>query len=111
MEFETRTDTINSERNGERDRTTFAGNEPQIRFAVQIGAFKDPQNANAVQMTARERFQMPVVNDYQASETMYNIRIGNFASKDSAYVLRDRIQREYPDDYKDSWIVQFTKQP
>ena len=111
MEFETRTDTINSEQSAERDRTKLPGIDPQVRFAVQIGAFKDPQNASRVQMTARERFQMPVVNDYQASEALYNIRIGNFASKDSAYVLRDRIQRAYPDDYKDSWIVEFTKQP
>lgn len=111
MEFETSTDTINSEQSTGGDHASLLGNDPQIRFAVQIGAFKDPQNASRVQMTARERFQMPVGNDYQASEALYNIRIGNFASKDSAYVLRDRIQQEYPDEYKDSWVVEFTKQP
>ena len=111
MGFETRTDTVTSEQYSEGERALHRGDQPQIRYGVQIGAFKDPQNASRVQLVARERFQMPVVNDYQASEGLYNIRMGNFVTRDSAYVLRDHIQRAYPGDYQDSWIVEFTKQP
>jgi cell division septation protein DedD len=109
MEFETRTDTVASEHAAERGLGSSQNREPQIRFMVQIGAFKEPQNASRVQVTARERYRFPVLNDYQSDTELYQVRIGFFASKDSAYAFRDRLQKEHPDDYKDSWVVQLNR--
>jgi cell division septation protein DedD len=109
VEFETRTDTVKSERPNEQGSAPLQSREPLIRFMVQIGAFKDPQNASRVQVAARERYHLPVLNDYQADTELYQIRIGFFASRDSAYAFRDRLQKEYPDDYKGSWVVQLNR--
>ena len=111
MAFETRIDTVNSEHPAENGPGGQSEYEPLLRFGVQVGAFKDPLNATRVQLAAKERFQLPVMSDFHPDSAMYHVRIGAFTTKDSAYVFRERIQKEYPQDYKDSWIVQFMKQP
>lgn len=76
---------------------------------VQIGAFKDPHNASKVQVSARNRYHMPVLNDYDIAHGYYQIRIGFFESEDAARALCERLQKEYPNDYKDSWVVQLKR--
>lgn len=105
LRLETRTDTIQTERNampgvrnGDTERDT-------IRFMVQIGAFKNPRNASKVQQEARTRFRLPVVNDYHTKYSLYQIRIGFFVTRDEAEVFRKKLQREYPGDYSDAWVV------
>jgi len=104
--FETRTDTVNTV-GGTRPRQeqTPAGTA-QARFTVQVGAFKDPHNASRVQSLARDRYHMPVVNDYQGRLGLYQIRIGFFESREAAASFLLRMQQEHPNDYKDSWVVQ-----
>ena len=76
---------------------------------VQIGAFKDPQKASRVQTVARERLHMPVLNDYHAALDLYQIRIGFFETYEAAQGFRLRMQKEFPTDYNDSWIVQLKR--
>ena len=89
--------------------TSREAREYQIKFMVQIGAFKDPQYASAVQTAARERYHMPVLNDYNTSYALYQIRIGFFETKEAAYAFRLRMRREYPADYRDAWVVQLKR--
>jgi cell division septation protein DedD len=106
MEFETKTDTIRAlkPRTGAPPRTDTI--EPQIRYMVQIGAFKDAHNASRVQVSARERYHMPVMNDYDVTRGLYQIRIGFFESQAAAQAFCTRLQKDYPNDYKDCWVVQ-----
>ena len=76
---------------------------------VQIGAFKDPQKASRVQTVARERLHMPVLNDYHTALDLYQIRIGFFETYEAAQNFRIRMQKEFPTDYEDSWIVQLKR--
>jgi cell division septation protein DedD len=76
---------------------------------VQIGAFKDPHLATAVQSTARQRYHMPVLNDYNIQVGLYQIRLGFFETRSSAQAFRRKMVQEYPADYKDSWVVQLPR--
>ena len=105
LRLETRIDTISTERNVRPDvRNADAESEP-IRFMVQIGAFRDPRNASKVQQDARSRFRLPVLNDYHTRYSLYQIRIGFFTTKEEAEVFKKNLQREYPGDYTDAWVV------
>jgi cell division septation protein DedD len=107
--FETRTDTIAAVRKSERHPGGTSRREPQIRFMVQIGAFKDPQNASQVQTTARQRYHLPVLNDYHTKLGLYQIRIGFFETREAAQTFRSQMMREFPTDYKDTWVVQLKR--
>jgi cell division septation protein DedD len=76
---------------------------------VQIGAFKVARNASRVQTTARSRYHLPVLNDYNTAHALYQIRIGFFETKDDAYKFRQQMQLEHPADYKDAWVVQLRR--
>ena len=122
MIFETRTDTVNTERTGlhrapdlthsgpESAGTRTAGSlESRIRFMVQIGAFKDPEKASKIQQAARERFHVPVLNDYHTTYDLYQIRIGFFETRKAAHAFKEQMEKEFPADYKDSWVVQLKR--
>lgn len=108
-DFETRTDTVATVRKAPRKRTATSRREPQIRFMVQIGAFKDPQMASEVQTTARARYHLPVLNDYHTKMGLYQIRIGFFETRTAAIMFMKKMQRDYPNDYRDSWVVQLKR--
>jgi cell division septation protein DedD len=76
---------------------------------VQIGAFKDAQNASRIQALARERYHQPVFNDYNTAISLYQIRLGFFETREAAREFRDRMAREFPEEYKDSWVAQLTQ--
>ena len=109
MEFETKTDTIAMEKARLDSVGLREARDVQIKYMVQIGAFKDPQYASAVQTAARERYHLPALNDYNTALALYQIRIGFFETRDGAYAFRQRMQREYPKDYKDAWVVQLKR--
>jgi hypothetical protein len=109
LEFETRTDTVTTVHRREHGTTGAEGRGVQVRFMVQVGAFKDPHKAAAVQAEARKRFQMPVLNDFHAALGLYQIRLGFFDSRVSANAFRQRMIQEYPADYRDSWVVQLKR--
>jgi cell division septation protein DedD len=106
VEFETTTDTVYTkmaESHSESDNDSLG---PGPRYAVQIGAFKDPSNASRLQATTRSRYHLPVINNFHTTYALYQIRIGFFESREEANAFRSRIQAEYPSDYGDSWVVQ-----
>lgn len=105
MEFESQTDTVNAVHT-EEGAGHLPGGEPQIRFMVQIGAFRDPHLASNVQNTARQRFKLPVLNDYNTQLSLYQIRIGFFETREAALAFREQMQKSFPGDYADSWLVQ-----
>jgi cell division septation protein DedD len=107
--FETRIDTVTAVHGNEHKGPQVQGHDIQIRFTVQIGAFKDPHNASTVQSKARKRFRLPVLNDYLSGAGLYQIRIGFFESRAGAHAFRQQMIQEYPDDYKDAWVVQLKR--
>ncbi len=108
-DFETRTDTVAARRKATDTSVPASHRDLQIRYMVQIGAFKDPANASAVQTAARQRYHMPVVNDYHTKLSLYQIRIGFFETRGAAETFRERMKREFPKDYTDSWVVQLKR--
>lgn len=109
LEFETRTDTVALEKARLDSAAARRSEELRVRYMVQIGAFKDPHYASMVQVTARERYQMPALNDYNSALALYQIRIGFFETREDANAFRARMQKEYPQDYKDAWVVQLKR--
>jgi cell division protein FtsN len=105
--FETQTDTVVVIRESEQEAAVDSGlANPNVRFMIQIGAFQDPQNASVAQNLARERYHLPVLNDYTARIGLYQIRIGFFETRNAAHEFLVRMQTEFPQDYQDSWVVQ-----
>lgn len=109
VEFESKTDTVNVTQTGRADSVKAPGREPEIRFMVQIGAFRNPPLAAAVQTLARNRYRMPVLNDYGMKAGLYQIRIGFFETREAAVAFRAKMLKEYPEDYKDAWVVQLRR--
>ena len=107
--FETRIDTVKTVSEGERAGIAEAPRERQIRFMIQIGAFKDALNASRIQGIARERYHLPVLNDYHTRFGLYQIRIGFFETREQAMVFRQQMQSGHPSDYKDAWVVQLKR--
>lgn len=109
LELETNTDTINAVHGKSGPEENSALREPQIQYMVQIGAFKNPHYATAVQTLAREQYHLPVLNDYNIKSGLYQIRIGFFETKVSAHEFRRQMLGAHPEAYKDSWIVQLKR--
>ncbi len=107
--FETRVDTINTVSDTDHTGMAETPREQQIRFMIQIGAFKDARNASRIQGIARERYHLPVLNDYNTRLSLYQIRIGFFETREQAMVFRQQMQTGFPSDYKDAWVVQLTR--
>jgi cell division protein FtsN len=107
--FETSIDTVKTVSGGDRAGAVEKPRERQIRFMIQIGAFKDARNASRVQGIARERYHMPVLNDYHTRLGLYQIRIGFFETREQAMSFRQKMQSGYPSDYKDAWVVQLKR--
>jgi len=109
ISFKTSTDTIATSHRGEGRTGESAEADSGIRFMVQIGAFQDPVNASAVQGLARDRYHIPVLNDYHPVLKLYQVRIGFFEDYESARTFRSKLIQKHPKDYKDAWIVQLTR--
>jgi cell division septation protein DedD len=108
-EVESRTDTVISVRHDETDGASPDTTGAAVRFTVQVGAFKDPQLASAIQAETRKRYHLPVLNDYYATLGLYQIRVGFFATREEAHQFRQKMIDEFPADYKDSWVVQIRR--
>jgi cell division septation protein DedD len=109
VQFHTRADTVTALHAAEHGTVGAQGMATRIRFMVQIGAFKDPHHASAVQGEARKRYHMPVANDFLAGPGLYQIRIGFFETRKEAQTFQQQMRRDYPSEYKDSWIVQLKR--
>jgi cell division protein FtsN len=108
--FETRTDTIDAEGAQPKTQTDAAvAASAELRFTVQIGSFTDAKNASLAQAAARQRYQLPVVNDYDAQRRRYQIRIGFFESKEAAGAFCAKLKSDFPLEYKDAWVAPINK--
>ena len=67
MQFETRTDTVAMEQARRDSLKILRPQRLEVRYMVQIGAFKDPHYASLVQTAARERYHLPALNDYNTA--------------------------------------------
>jgi cell division protein FtsN len=108
-EFETKTDTLEVARNSAPPVPDTTATNADIWYAVQIGAYKDPQNASAAQALARERYQLPVINDFSQPTGLYQIRLGSFPTRETARDFLRNMQQAFPAEYRDSWIVQLKR--
>ena len=109
VQFHTHADTVTALNAGEHGTVGAPGRTAQIRFMVQIGAFRDPHHASEVQGEARKQYHMPVLNDFLAGPGLYQIRIGFFESRENARAFRQQMRQDYPSEYSDSWIVQLKR--
>jgi cell division protein FtsN len=110
MEFEMRTDTVDAVRKKAEPGAVQADSTNWIiQYTVQVGAFKDPQNASLAQAKAKTRLQLPVTNEYDQKTGLYQIRVGSFARREEAAAFRQKLQRDYPGEYNDSWIAEVRK--
>ena len=109
LEFESHMDTVLTSRPAGHEQGDRGNGDRAIRYMVQIGAFADPVNASRVQELARERFRIPVFNDYHTGLRLYQVRIGFFEDRTAAVDFRSRLIAEYPDDYRDAWVVQLLR--
>ena len=107
--FETRIDTVKTVSEGDHAGSAEMPRERQIKFMIQIGAFKDARNASRIQGLARERYHLPVLNDYHMRLGLYQIRIGFFETREQAMVFRQQMRTGFPSDYKDAWVVQLKR--
>jgi cell division septation protein DedD len=109
VRFHTQADTVTAVHAAEHETVGSPGKTSQIRFMVQIGAFRDPHHASEVQTSARTRYHMPVLNDYLAGQALYQIRIGFFDTRENARTFQQQMRKDFPADYTDSWIVQLKR--
>lgn len=77
-------------------------------FTVQIGAYKQPLNAEQVNRQAQQRFNLETSTNYDATDELYKITVGQFTNYGQARTFCDRIMREFPSDYYDAWVVEIS---
>jgi len=104
--FQSTKDTVLTSRPPEETHEEPIRGERAIRYMVQIGAFVNPVNASRVQELARERFGIPVFNDYRSDLRLYQVRIGFFEERSDAVSFRTKLIRAFPEEYHDAWIVE-----
>jgi cell division septation protein DedD len=109
VSFDARTDTVLAAPPAVPNEPVVNQRPPAIQYLVQLGAFKDAGKATHFQNAARDRLKMTVLNDYNTLIGMYQIRVGYFDTREAAAAFRDTIIRDYPEEYKGSWIVQFVR--
>lgn len=88
-----------------RDQAATPQRPSAARYSVQIGSFRVRRNAGRAHTLARQRFQLPVINEYDAARKLYHIRVGFFATWDEAVVFRNQLVATHPHEYGDAWIV------
>jgi cell division septation protein DedD len=107
--FEIRTDTVTTQGPRQPAQPPSQFNSAPVRFMVQIGSFTNVQNASEVQLLARQRYALPVVNDYNAARRRYQIRIGFFETQEDAGEFLQKLRTDFPQEYNDAWVVQIAK--
>jgi cell division protein FtsN len=108
--FETRTDTVFAKGEKPEERTASrATDATRVQYTVQVGSFKTATHAATIQARARQRYHLPVVNDYDSQRRRYRVRIGFFDTNEEALQLCGKLKKEFPEDYKDAWVTQLNK--
>lgn len=78
-------------------------------YAVQLGAYKMPDNADRISAMAKERFSLNVITLFDPTEELYKVYLGDFETKDAARTFRDVMALKFPEDYKDAWVAEKPK--
>ena len=108
--FETRTDTVVAEGEDPADESKPKPAEARgAQYTVQIGAFKNAKLAGTTQALARQRYLLPVVNDYHMQRRRYQVRIGFFDTHEAAKEFCAQMKKEFPAEYKNAWVAQLNK--
>ena len=74
------------------------------KYFVQIGAYKQQENADVVASRAKSRFAREIYTIHDAGADLFKVMQGDFPTKDDARSFRDRMVQQYPGDYKDAWV-------
>jgi cell division protein FtsN len=94
------------------DHTTATETTDVIYYAVQIGAYRLPLNAERTRRLAQERFaDMESHTEFNPDEGLYKITIGSFETYEQARTFREQMIKHYPSEYIDAWIVSMTQKP
>jgi cell division septation protein DedD len=109
MRLEAKTDTLVTHGVVQHEGTDSVVADSTARFAVQVGAFKEPHNAATMQALVREQYAQPVLNEFNSRNGMYQIRVGKFVTHQDAVTFLRRLLEEHPATYKGSWVVQLGK--
>ena len=109
IQLEAKTDTLLSMGVTGHRTTDSSVADSSVRFAVQVGAFKEPKNAATMQAMIRAQYREPVMNEFNSKTGLYQIRVGQFASQQAAAAFLRRLLSEHPSSYKGSWVVQLGK--
>jgi cell division septation protein DedD len=97
-----RSDTVRTQ--GYDPHTSVPAQVPAGKFGVQVGAYKQQENADRVASMAKDRFGKNVYSIPDAASGLVKVYVGDFASKDEARKFRDEMALKYPADYKDAWV-------
>ncbi len=80
-----------------------------IKFCVQVGAYKQQDNAGVIASLAKSRFAKNVYTILDPATNLYKVMVGDFTAKDDARMFRDRMVQQYPGDYKDAWVSELSQ--
>jgi cell division septation protein DedD len=76
------------------------------KYSVQIGAYKQADNADRIASLARERFGKNVYTIPDKVNDLYKVTVGDFTIKDDARKFRDEMVQKFPYEYKDAWVTE-----
>ncbi|MGQ9592855.1 MAG: SPOR domain-containing protein, partial [Planctomycetota bacterium] len=75
-------------------------------FSVQVGAFRERGNAEALARSLRANgFPAELAQETRRGETLWIVRSGRFSSRDAALAARDRIRRALPREASGAEVV------
>jgi cell division protein FtsN len=80
-----------------------------VKYCVQVGAYKQQENADLVASVAKTRFARTIYTIHDAASDLYKVMVGDFTTKDDARSFRDRMVQQYPGDYKDAWVSELAQ--
>jgi cell division protein FtsN len=109
IQIETKTDTLVTLGMANVGSDSIASADSTARFTIQVGAFKEPKNAAAMQALVKLHCQEPVMNEFNARSGLYQIRVGKFVTQAEAAGLLRRLLVEHSSIYTGSWVVRIGK--
>ena len=85
--------------------TPGSGDNAEVAFTVQIGAYTQPHHALQAQQLAKTRFTTYLVfNQYEPSLKLYRVSIGKFETREEASRIMRHIMFSYPKEYVECWL-------
>jgi len=78
-------------------------------YSVQIGAFRDLNNADRAHKLAKQRYKKPIYHFYDKAIKMYRITVGNFSQIKDAFVFLKTVHSKHPKEYKDAWVAEMKR--